>query len=176
MAHKRPNVTNPVEPNTEPCHTGAWSSLSRHKDLSTGRKSSSCSSINQVDEFTMPDFVKRNYSTEEPSIMSTKNQEYFCVVPDCSKPITNSVKAIQCSFCDSWYCLNCSKLTSKLYDTLSKSHHVANIWWTCDACLHHLPTFRRMTSSIEELKQRQDQTDIQLKVLEDKLMSMNQVL
>ena len=77
---------------------------------------------------------------------------------DCSKcngTINESTKALRCEFCSSWTCLHCTNIPGPLYD-LMLTKEIPNFLWTCDSCIHALPTITKLGKTLQSV--RDDQT------------------
>lgn len=73
----------------------------------------------------------------------------------CEGTINDITKALRCDFCASWVCLHCTGLPERLYD-LMMDQEVPNVLWTCDSCVHALPTIKNLGKTLQCVKDDQD--------------------
>ena len=77
-------------------------------------------------------------------------------------------KSMNCSVCNYWFCLDCSHVSSKVYDVLKKEQ-IANLPFNCDGCLRIIPKLNEMGTIINEQKQQLESYKAKINELETKM-------
>ena len=72
----------------------------------------------------------------------------------CRGVINDDVKALRCEFCFSWLCLHCTEVPEPMYD-LMMDKEVPNFLWTCNSCMHALPTIKNLGKTLQGVKDEQ---------------------
>ena len=73
--------------------------------------------------------------------------EEQCV--DCKTGLKENDRALQCDFCDNWYCFKCTKVSSKSYEALFKSQDEGLQWFDT----HCRISFNGVTKIINKVSQ-----------------------
>ncbi len=72
----------------------------------------------------------------------------------CDGIVNDNVKALRCEFCTVWVCLHCTEVPESMYD-LMMDKEVPNVIWTCDSCIHALPTIKKLGKTLQGVKDEQ---------------------
>lgn len=72
----------------------------------------------------------------------------------CKGTINDKIKALCCEFCSTWMCLDCTKVPETMYD-LMLDKEVPNFLWSCDSCIHALPTIKNIGKTLQGVKDEQ---------------------
>ena len=97
---------------------------------------------------------------------------------DCSKcegSINANVKALSCEFCSSWTCLHCSSIPEQLYD-LMVNKDIPNFLWTCDSCIHALPTITNLGRTLQGVKDDQAKCRAEFTQLSEKVDDLDNTI
>lgn len=82
----------------------------------------------------------RGVSCETPTQHSTQHSKVNSKqCGQCEEAFSKKQKAMNCSVCKFWFCLDCSHVSNKLYETL-KNETSSNLPFNCDGCVRLLPS------------------------------------
>ena len=109
-------------------------------------------SLLQVNELEDSDADQPPSSLDYDTGSDTSNDRP-CV--KCEGVIDDFTKAISCEFCAAWVCLHCSGLPERMYDMML-DEEVSNVLWTCDSCVHALPTIKKLGKTLQGVRDEQD--------------------
>ena len=71
----------------------------------------------------------------------------------CECVFRKSQKSMNCQLCNFWFCLECSHVTSKLYDAL-KNEPTKNLPFNCDGCTRILPRLTEIGAALKDQKSK----------------------
>lgn len=93
----------------------------------------------------------------------------------CKGVVDENTKALQCEFCAIWFCLVCSDVPEVVYD-LAKLNKIPGFVWTCNSCIHAIPTFKNIEKVMNGVKDEQvtcradiDKLNVKVEKLEDSI-------
>lgn len=71
----------------------------------------------------------------------------------CEEIFSKKQKAMNCNICKYWFCLECSHVSSKLYDAL-KNESSANLPFNCDGCVRLLPSLTDIAARCKSFEEK----------------------
>ncbi|WAR05168.1 hypothetical protein MAR_020537, partial [Mya arenaria] len=72
----------------------------------------------------------------------------------CDLTFKKSQKSMNCSVCLHWFCLDCSHISNKLYETLKNEPSTKNLPFNCDGCTRVLPKLTEFGRALLDQKQQ----------------------
>ena len=89
----------------------------------------------------------------------------------CGGIIDEGIKALQCEFCASWACLHCTEVPENMYD-LFMEKDVSSFLWSCESCIHAIPTIKNLGRAMQGIRDEQSQTKDEINKLNSKVDSL----
>ena len=86
----------------------------------------------------------------------------------CEQIFKKSQRSLNCNVCKYWFCIECSHISVKLYEIL-KSESTPNLPFNCDGCVRVLPKLNEIGLYIESQKEKFNEYDRKLTVLENNM-------
>ena len=86
----------------------------------------------------------------------------------CGGIINEGIKALQCEFCANWACLHCTEVPESMYD-LFMEKEVSSFLWSCESCIHAIPTIKNLGRAMQGIRDEQSQTKVELNRLNSKV-------
>ena len=105
-------------------------------------------------------------SSQGSSVDDRGNEDRPCV--KCSGMIDDFTKALCCEFCAAWACLECTGIPESMYDVMM-DEEVPNVIWTCDSCVHALPTIKKLGKTLQGVLDEQDSCKQEINKLSTKV-------
>lgn len=78
---------------------------------------------------------------------------------DCKTDLNSKCKSIACDFCNSWYCVACSKLKLSIFEEIGK---LPNVLWTCNHCTIALPGLKNILNKLSSFESRFEKLEEQI--------------
>lgn len=86
---------------------------------------------------------------------------------DCERDLEGDDRALQCDFCDNWFCNeNCLKFSK--YDSIRKSKNSDGIRCFCKHCRISFPATKKFVARLADLEEKQSKLEKALKYLKSK--------
>ena len=86
----------------------------------------------------------------------------------CKGAVNEHVKALQCEFCAVWSCLVCTGVPEQVYD-LDMENKIPGFVWTCNSCIHAIPTIKNLSQVLGGVKDEQLQCRSDINTLNTKV-------
>ncbi len=85
----------------------------------------------------------------------------------CQGEIDSHTRAMSCEFCDTWTCLYCMGVSVDMYDMMI-DNEMPNFLWTCDSCVHAIPTIKNMGKMLKGVQDEQKDCRVEIDKLSTK--------
>ena len=82
-----------------------------------------------------------------------------------------NTKSMNCSICSHWFCLDCSHISTKIYDVLKNEPNVKNLPFNCDGCSRVLPKLTELAKSVNSQQLRIESCEKKVDDLKESLQN-----